>query len=43
MIAEAEALGANAVVALRFQTAEIMKGAAEMMCYGTAVLLESDG
>ena len=43
MIAEAEALGANAVVALRFQTAEAMKGAAEMMCYGTAVLLESDG
>lgn len=42
MVEEAEALGANAVVALRFQTAEIMKGAAEMMCYGTAVVLASD-
>ena len=42
MVEEAEALGANAVVALRFQTAEIMKGAAEMMCYGTAVVLASE-
>ena len=40
MVAEARALGGNAVVGLRFQTAEIMKGAAEMMCYGTAVLVE---
>lgn len=39
MVEEAEALGADAVVSLRFQTAEIMSGAAEMLCYGTAVLL----
>jgi len=42
MVEEAEALGADAVVALRFQTAEIMKGAAEMMCYGTAVKLSPE-
>jgi len=42
MIEEAEALGADAVVAVRFQTAEVMSGAAEMLCYGTAVTLESD-
>ena len=39
MLEEARALGADAVVGIRFQTAEVMKGAAEMMCYGTAVTL----
>ncbi len=37
---EARALGADAVVAMRFQTAEVMSGAAEMLCYGTAVELD---
>lgn len=40
MVEEAEALGADAVVAVRFQTSEVMAGAAEMLCYGTAVKLE---
>ena len=40
MVEEAEAMGADAVVAVRFQTSMVMKGAAEMMCYGTAVQLE---
>ena len=38
--AQAEELGANAVVGLQFQTSVIMGGAAEMMAYGTAVLVE---
>lgn len=37
MIQEAEALGADAVVAIRFQTSMVMSGAAEMLAYGTAV------
>jgi len=37
---EARALDADAVVAIRFQTAEVMSGAAEMLCYGTAVTLD---
>jgi len=41
MVEEAEALGANAVVATRFQTSMVMTGAAEMMCYGTAVRVET--
>lgn len=41
MLEEAEALGADAVIAVRFQTCEVMKGAAEMLCYGTAVTLAS--
>lgn len=40
MVEEAEAMGADAVVAVRFQTSMVMKGAAEMLCYGTAVELE---
>ena len=39
MCEEAAALGGDAVVAVRFQSAEVMDGAAEMMCYGTAVVL----
>jgi len=39
MLEEAAALGADAVIAVRFQTCEVMKGAAEMLCYGTAVKL----
>lgn len=43
MVEEAEALGADAVVMVRFQNSEVMTGAAEMMCYGTAVRLDRDG
>jgi uncharacterized protein YbjQ (UPF0145 family) len=42
MLEEAEALGANAVVSVRFQTSMIMTGAAEMLCYGTAVKVEDE-
>ena len=37
MIEEAQALGADAIVSVRFQTSMVMSGAAEMLCYGTAV------
>jgi uncharacterized protein YbjQ (UPF0145 family) len=43
LLEETQALGANAVVGLRFQTAEIQSGAAEMLCYGTAVVVEDGG
>jgi len=39
MIEEAQALDADAVIVVRFQTSEVMHGAAEMLCYGTAVKL----
>jgi uncharacterized protein YbjQ (UPF0145 family) len=42
MIEEAESLGANAVIAVRFQTSMVQAGAAEMLCYGTAVVVEND-
>ena len=37
---EAEELGANAVVGLRFMTSMVMSGAAEMLAYGTAVVVK---
>ena len=40
MRAEALALGANAVVGLRMTTSMVMQGAAEILCYGTAVVVE---
>jgi|TARA_Y100000588_G_scaffold146606_1_gene160444 uncharacterized protein YbjQ (UPF0145 family) len=40
MVEQAEELGANAVIGLQFQTSVIMGGAAEMMAYGTAVVVE---
>jgi uncharacterized protein YbjQ (UPF0145 family) len=42
LLEDAESLGAHAVVALRFQTTEMMETAAELMAYGTAVLLEDE-
>jgi uncharacterized protein YbjQ (UPF0145 family) len=42
MIAEARSLGANAVVDTRFVTSMLMQGAAELLAYGTAVVLEDD-
>ncbi|HWV57878.1 MAG TPA: YbjQ family protein [Longimicrobiales bacterium] len=40
MIAEAERLGANAIVGTRFSTSMVMTTASEMLCYGTAVVVE---
>jgi uncharacterized protein YbjQ (UPF0145 family) len=43
MIEEADGLGADAVVGVRFMTSMVMSTAAEILCYGTAVRLERDG
>lgn len=40
MVAEAEELGANAVLDVRFSTSYIANGAAEILVYGTAVIME---
>lgn len=40
MVKEAENLGANAVIGMRYQTAQIMSSAAEVVAYGTAVIVE---
>ena len=40
MISQAEALGANAILNVRFSTSSVTQGAAELYCYGTAVIAE---
>ncbi len=40
MVAHAEALGANAVVGVRYDATEVMQGVTEVLCYGTAVVVE---
>lgn len=40
LIGEAKTLGANAVVGLRFSTFYVTQGAAEIMAYGTAIVVE---
>ena len=42
MMAEAEELGANAVIATRFTTSVLMGGAAELLAIGTAVIVEDE-
>lgn len=37
---EAERMGANAVVGVRFTTSMVMAGTSEILCYGTAVVCE---
>ncbi|MCL4785458.1 MAG: heavy metal-binding domain-containing protein [Verrucomicrobia bacterium] len=42
MSADAQRLGANAVVGIRFTTSVLMGGAAELLAYGTAVVVEDE-
>jgi uncharacterized protein YbjQ (UPF0145 family) len=39
MLQHAEALGANAVVGIRYDANEVMEGVTEVLCYGTAVVV----
>jgi len=42
MVADAEALGANAIVCVRFTTSMLMTLASEILVFGTAVVIEPD-
>lgn len=43
MVEQAESMGANAVVGMRFVTSMVMQGASELLAYGTAVVVEDEG
>ena len=43
MLAHAQQLGANAVVGIRYDATEVMNGVTEVLCYGTAVIVERSG
>ncbi|MCB0415732.1 MAG: heavy metal-binding domain-containing protein, partial [Bdellovibrionales bacterium] len=40
MIAQAQGMGANAIINIRFSTSSIAQGAAEILVYGTAVKVD---
>lgn len=40
MVQQAESIGANAILNVRFSTSSVTQGAAEIYVYGTAVILE---
>ena len=40
MVEHAELLGANGIIAVRYDATEIMSGVSEVLCYGTAVRAE---
>jgi uncharacterized protein YbjQ (UPF0145 family) len=43
MLKHAQQLGANAVIGIRYDATEVMAGVTEVLCYGTAVIVESTG
>ena len=42
MLRQARQAGANAIIGMRYDATELMPGLAEVLCYGTAVLVEDD-
>ncbi|TAM50063.1 MAG: heavy metal-binding domain-containing protein [Acidobacteria bacterium] len=40
MVKHAEQVGANAVIGVRYDATEMMQGVTEMVCYGTAVVVQ---
>ena len=43
MLKHAAGLGANAVIGIRYDGTEVMQGVSEVLCYGTAVVVERAG
>ena len=42
MVKDAQRLGANAIIGVRFTTSQVMAGASEILAYGTAVIVEDE-
>jgi uncharacterized protein YbjQ (UPF0145 family) len=42
MVKHAQEVGANAVIGVRYDATELMQGVSEVLCYGTAVVVEPD-
>ena len=42
MMQHAQSLGANAIIGVRYESTEIMQGVTEVLCYGTAVVVEKN-
>ena len=42
MLSHAETMGANAVIGVRYDATEVMDGVTEVLCYGTAVIVQPE-
>jgi uncharacterized protein YbjQ (UPF0145 family) len=42
LLVHAEEVGANAVLGVRYDAGELMRGVTEVLCYGTAVVIEPE-
>ena len=42
MVQHAQEQGANAVIGVRYDATELMQGVSEVLCYGTAVIMEKE-
>jgi uncharacterized protein YbjQ (UPF0145 family) len=42
LLAHAREVGANAIIAVRYDATEVMAGVTEVLCYGTAVVVERE-
>src|SRR5262245_20472545 len=42
MLQHAQQIGANAVLSIRYDATEVMQGVTEVLCYGTAAIVERD-
>jgi uncharacterized protein YbjQ (UPF0145 family) len=42
MVLHAKLIGANAIVGIRYDATELMQGVSEVLCYGTAVVVEPE-
>lgn len=42
MVVHAQAIGANALIGVRYDANEVMSGVTEVLCYGTAVVVEKE-
>ncbi|MCL5031584.1 MAG: YbjQ family protein [Bacteroidetes bacterium] len=40
MVQHADTIGANAVIGARYDTTDVLQGVSEVLCYGTAVVIE---
>jgi len=43
MVSHARRMGANAIIGMRYDATEVMAGLTEVLCYGTAVVVEREG
>jgi uncharacterized protein YbjQ (UPF0145 family) len=43
MLEHAQQHGANAIVGVRYDATELMQGVSEVLCYGSAVVVEAEG